>query len=169
MFFSFYNYQRLQANSFPLSKAKQTKKHFETFALQPSCDMTFHNTAPNRLAVYKEKESGLKVYGGRIHIFNKEGTTVLVRHYKGLILTLLAQEGYKVNHEEIAGTLLRMRTKPWDVRSLKLAKTVVDSCVICREARARKCQQIIGDFPREHTQPTRPFELTTVDLFGHKK
>ncbi|KAL1254332.1 hypothetical protein QQF64_016561 [Cirrhinus molitorella] len=35
-----------------------------------------------------------------------------------------------------------------------------------RKARARKCQQIMGDLPPERTTPSKPFEYTTVDLFG---
>lgn len=77
-----------------------------------------------------------------------------------------AQDAHKVNHEEVAGTLLRMREKVWVVRGRKVAKKVVNSCVTCRKARAKRCQQIMGDLPLEWIQPARPFEFTGVDLFG---
>lgn len=128
--------------------------------------VTFHDTTLNRLAVYKENKSGLLLCGGRIQFFNKEETAVPILPYEAWISTLLAQEAHKANHEEVAGTLLRMRKKAWVIRGRRLAKKVVDSCVICRKARVTKCQQIMGDLPLERTQPARPFEFTTVDLFG---
>lgn len=36
----------------------------------------------------------------------------------------------------------------------------------CRKARAKKCQQIMGDPPPERVSPARPFEHTTVGFFG---
>ncbi|KAB5567602.1 hypothetical protein PHYPO_G00234660 [Pangasianodon hypophthalmus] len=77
-----------------------------------------------------------------------------------------AQEAHNANHEEIAGTLLRMRKTAWVIKGRKLAQKIVDNCVTCRKARARKCQQIMSDLPPERITPARPFEYTTVDLFG---
>ena len=146
--------------------AEECEDSFRDICLAAQEGVTFHATTLNRLVVYKEKKSGLLVCGGRIRIFNKEETAVPILPYEAWILTLLAQEAHKANHEEVAGTLLRMRKKAWVVRGRKVAKKIVDSCVICRKARARRCQQIMGDLPLERTQPARPFEFTTVDLFG---
>ncbi|GAA6087262.1 uncharacterized protein LOC120473342 [Tachysurus ichikawai] len=55
-----------------------------------------------------------------------------------------------------------MRKRAW----VKLAKERVDNCVECRKARAKRCQQIMSDLPFERITPARPFEYTTVDLFG---
>lgn len=38
--------------------------------------------------------------------------------------------------------------------------------VFCKKARARRCQQMMGDPPQERTRPAAPFEFTAVDLFG---
>ena len=70
------------------------------------------------------------------------------------------------NHEGIAGTLLRMRKKAWVIKGRRIAKQVVDSCVVCRKNRAKQCQQIMSDLPPERTGPALPFEFTTMDLFG---
>lgn len=155
------------------NKAKQAvlsagehKDAFRDLCLAAQEGVTFQDTTLNRLAVFKEKESGLLVCGGRIQIFNEEGITVPILSYEAWISTLLAQEAHKVNHEEIAGTLLRMRKKAWVVRGRKLAKKVVDNCVVCRKSRARRYQQVMGVLPPERTQPARPFEFKTVDLFG---
>lgn len=128
--------------------------------------VTFHDTTLSRLAVYKEEETGLLVCGGRIQIFNEEKTAVPILPFESWVSTLLAQEAHEANHEEIAGTLLRMRKRAWIVKGRRLAKRVVDSCVTCRKARAKKCQQIMSDLPPERTNVARPFEFTTLDLFG---
>ncbi len=106
------------------------------------------------------------VCGGRIQIFNEDETAVPILPHEAWISTLLAKEAHEANHEEIAGTLLRMRKKAWVVKGRRLAKKVVDSCVICRKARVRKCRQIMGNLPTERSEPARPFEFVTVDLFG---
>ncbi|XP_059192192.1 uncharacterized protein LOC131974080 [Centropristis striata] len=59
-----------------------------------------------------------------------------------------------------------MRRKAWVVRGRKLAQKIVDNCVTCKKAKARRCQQIMGDLPSERITPANPFEYTTVDLFG---
>ncbi len=59
-----------------------------------------------------------------------------------------------------------MRRVAWVVKGRRLAKRVVESCVICRKARAKKCKQIMSDLPPERIGPAAPFEFVTVDLFG---
>ena len=71
-----------------------------------------------------------------------------------------------MSHDRVAGTLLKMRKRAWVIRGRRIAQKVVDGCMICRKAKARKCQQVIGDLPPERTKPAAPFEFTTIDLFG---
>ncbi|GAA6075579.1 uncharacterized protein LOC123723901 [Tachysurus ichikawai] len=127
---------------------------------------TFQNTTLNRLSVYRDEETGLLVCRGRFQIFDEDKTAVPILPYEAWISTLLAQEAHSANHEEIAGTLLRMRKRAWVIKGRKLAKERVDNCVECRKARAKRCQQIMSDLPFERIIPARPFEYTTVDLFG---
>ncbi|KAJ8006705.1 hypothetical protein DPEC_G00109990 [Dallia pectoralis] len=127
---------------------------------------TFQDTTLNRLAVYRDGVTGLLVCGGRFQIFNDDETAVPILPYEAWISTLLAHEAHGANHEEIAGTLLRMRKKAWVIKGRRLAKKIVDNCVVCRKARARKCQQIMSDLPSERITPAKPFQYTTVDLFG---
>lgn len=126
----------------------------------------FQDATLNRLAVYKDTKTGLLVCGGRFQIFDDDKTTVPILPCDAWVSSLLAQEAHNANHEEIAGTLLRMRKKAWVTRGRKLAQKIVDSCVICRKTRAKKCQQIMSDLPSERITPARPFEFTTLDLFG---
>lgn len=53
-----------------------------------------------------------------------------------------------------------------DHKREKNCETIFGGCLICRKARARKCQQIMVSLPLERTEPALPFEFTTVDLFG---
>ncbi|XP_061896161.1 uncharacterized protein LOC133645296 [Entelurus aequoreus] len=103
---------------------------------------------------------------GRIQIFNEDETAVPVLPFEAWVSTLLAQESHDANHEGVAGTLLRMRKTAWIIKGRRIAKKVVDSCIVCRKNRAKKCQQIMADLPPERTTPAAPFEFTTMDLFG---
>lgn len=134
--------------------------------LAAQMEVVLPDTTLSRLAVVREENTGLLLCGGRFQIFNKEKTAVPVLPCTSWVSTLLAQEAHKANHEEIAGTLLRMRRKAWVVRGRKLAQKIVDNCVICRRLKARRCQQIMSDLPSERITPANPFEYTTVDLFG---
>ncbi|XP_008290792.1 uncharacterized protein LOC103365200 [Stegastes partitus] len=62
-----------------------------------------------------------------------------------------------------------MRKRAWVSKGRRLAKQVVDSCVVCRKIRAKQCEQIMSDLPPERTTPAYPFEFTTMDLFGPYK
>lgn len=128
--------------------------------------IVFPDTTLSRLAVYKDVNSGLLVCGGRIQMFNEDKTAVPVLPFEALVSSLLAQESHKANHEGVAGTLLRMRKKAWVIKGRRLAKKMVDSCVVCRKNKAKQCQQIMADLPPERTGPAAPFEFTTMDLFG---
>lgn len=66
----------------------------------------------------------------------------------------------------MAATLLKMRKKGWVIQGRRIAKKVVENCLICNKFKARRCQQIMGDLPPERTEPAAPFEFTAVDLFG---
>ncbi|KAJ8011820.1 hypothetical protein DPEC_G00062230 [Dallia pectoralis] len=126
----------------------------------------FSDTTLSRLAVYKDVNSGLLVCGGRIQAFQDDKTAVPVLPFDAWVSTLLAQESHKANHEGVAGTLLRMRMKAWVIKGRRLAKKMVDSCVVCRKNKAKQCKQIMADLPLERTGPAAPFEFTTMDLFG---
>lgn len=126
----------------------------------------FQNSTLCRLAMYKDGESGLLMCGGRIQFFNEDKAAIPIIPHDAWISTLLAHEAHNANHDEIAGTLLRMRKNAWVVKARRLAKKTVDKCVISRKARAKICKQIMGDLPLERTEPARPFEITAVDLFG---
>jgi len=79
---------------------------------------------------------------------------------------LLTREAHNAVHDGVAGTLLKVRKKAWIIRGRKLAQKVVDGCINCRKAKAKICQQMMGDLPTERTEPACPFEFTTVYLFG---
>lgn len=99
-------------------------------------------------------------------MFNEDRTAVPALPYEEWLSTLLAEEAHKVNHEGVAGTFLRMRRRAWVIKGRRLAKKMVDSCVICQKNKSKQCQQIISDLPPERSSPAAPFEFTTMDLFG---
>lgn len=138
----------------------------EDLFLSAQDDVTFPDTTLSRLAVFKDVDSGLLVCGGRIQMFNEDETAVPVLPFEAWVSTLLAQESHEANHEGVAGTFLQMRKTAWVIKGRRIAKKIVDSCIICRKNRAKLCQQIMADLPPERTSPAAPFEFTTMDLFG---
>ncbi|XP_039513360.1 uncharacterized protein LOC120468822 [Pimephales promelas] len=145
---------------------REQEDALEDLFLAAQENVIFSDTTLSRLAVYKDENSGLFVCGGRIQIFNEDKTAVPILPYNTYVSTLLAQEAHQVNHEGVAGTLLRMRRKAWIIKGRRLAKKSVDCCVTCKKARSKQCQQIMGDLPPERSEPAGPFEFTTLDLFG---
>lgn len=111
--------------------------------------MAFSHTTLSRLAVYKDINSRLLDCGGRFQTFNEDKTAVPVLPFEAEVSTVLAEESHKANHEGMAGTLLRMRKKALIIKGRRLAKKMVDSCVVCRKNKAKQCQQIMADLPLE--------------------
>ncbi|KAJ8378393.1 hypothetical protein AAFF_G00242810 [Aldrovandia affinis] len=128
--------------------------------------MSLPTTTINRLVVYKEEDSGLLKCKGRVPVWDGVEAAVPVLPHGSWISTLLAREAHERSHEGVAGTLLQMRKKAWVLQGRRIAKKVVDSCVLCRKERARRCRQVMSDLPPERTTPALPFAYTTLDLFG---
>ena len=104
--------------------------------------------------------------GGRIQTFREDHGAVPLLLFQAWISTRLARAAHSEGHDGLAGTLLRMRKKAWVVKGRIIAQKVVDKCVICKKAKARTCQQIMGSLPEERLSPAAPFQFTSVDLFG---
>ncbi|XP_023808028.1 uncharacterized protein LOC111946916 [Oryzias latipes] len=129
-------------------------------------NMVLPATTTDRLVVYKNEESGLLVCGGRIQVFRKNKVGVPILPHDAWVSTLLAREAHNQNHEGIAATLLRLRTKAWVIKGRRIVKRVVDDCLICRKEKSKNCQQIMSSLPPERIEPAAPFQFTTIDLFG---
>lgn len=145
---------------------KEQEDALKDLFLSAQENVSFPNTTLNRLVVYKDENTGILLCGGRIQIFNEDKAAVPILPCNAYVSILLAQEAHEVNHEGVAGTLLKMRKKAWVVKGRRLAQKIVDRCVICRKVRARQCQQVMADLPPERVQPAAPFEFTTLDMFG---
>ena len=116
--------------------------------------------------VFKDQTSGLLMCGGRIQTFRDDHRAVPLLPFQAWISTLLAREAHSEGHDGVAGTLLWMRKRAWVIRGRIIAQKVVDKCVVCKKAKARACQQIMGDLPEERSSPSAPFQFMSVDLFG---
>ncbi|KAJ8260443.1 hypothetical protein GJAV_G00182210 [Gymnothorax javanicus] len=128
--------------------------------------VTFPTTTIDRLVVFKEEEIGLLVCGGRVQAFKEDRVGVPLLPYSAWVTTLLVREAHSKGHEGVAATLLKVRKRAWVIKGRRIAQKVIETCVICKKARARRCQQVMGDLPQERTGPASPFEFTAVDLFG---
>lgn len=81
-------------------------------------------------------------------IFKENEVGVLILPYDAWVSTLLAQEAHNWSHDGVAGTLLKIRRKAWVIRRRRIAQKVVDCCLVCRNATARKCQQVLEELYR---------------------
>lgn len=115
--------------------------------------------------VFKDKVTGLLVCGGRNQVFAEDKSEVPLMSYGAWISMLIAREAHNVNHDSVAGTLLRMRKKDWVIQGRRLAKKIIDSCVTYRKIKAKHCRQVMSEWTPERVSPSNPFELTSVDLF----
>ena len=145
---------------------KERKAAFQDLCLAAQEGVTFPVTTLNRLVVSREEVSGLLKCHGRVQAITQGETGVPLVPYNAWISTLLTREAHEANHEGVAGTLLRVRSKAWVVLGPRIARNVIDSCMHCRKAKARMCKQVMSELPLERTEPAAPFEFTTLDLFG---
>ncbi len=145
---------------------KERKAAFRDLCLAAQKGVTFPMTTLNRLVVSKDEASGLLICHGRVQAITQGGTGVPLIPYNAWVSTLLTREAHKSNHEGVAGTLLRVRSKAWVVLGPRIARNVIDSCMHCRKTKARMCKQVMSELPLERTEPAAPFEFTSLDLFG---
>lgn len=102
------------------------------------------------------------VCGGRVQNFEKDNVSVPILPAEAWVAMLLARKAHSESHDGVAGTLLKMRRKAWVIKGRRIAQKVVDNCIICRKARAKKCQQVMSDLLPKRIEPAAPFKFTTV-------
>lgn len=145
---------------------KEREDAFLDLCLAAQQGVTFPVTTLNRLVVSRDESSGVLRCYGRVQVVTQRETGVPLVPYSAWISTLLTREAHEANHEGIAGTLLRVRSKAWVVQGPRIARNVIDSCMHCRKTKARMCKQMMSELPPERTGPAAPFEFTALDLFG---
>lgn len=139
---------------------------FQDLALAAQDCVEFRNTTLDRLVAQREEKTGLLLCEGRIQHWDEDRTAVPLIPGQSWLATLLARAAHEENHEGVATTLLRTRRKAWIIQGRRTVKRVLNNCVTCKKRRAKMCQQIMSDLPPERTKRARPFEYTTLDLFG---
>ncbi len=145
---------------------RELETAFQDLCLAAQKGVTFPVTTLDRLVVSRDEASGLPRCHGRVQAITQGETGVPLVPYKAWISTLLTREAHGANHEGVAGTLLRVRSKAWVVQGPRVARNVIDSCMHCRKTGAKMCRQVMSDLPLERTEPAAPFEFTTLDLFS---
>lgn len=146
--------------------AEERAEAFQDLALAAQVGVKFNDSTLNRLVVYKDKNTGILLCGGRVQSWVEDGRSVPLIPYHSWLATLLTREAHELNHEGVAATLLRTRKKAWIVQGRRTAQKVVNNCVTCRKQKGKMCQQMMSDLPPERSQRANPFAYTTLDLFG---
>lgn len=116
----------------------------------------FRDTILDRLVVQKDEGTGLLLCGGRSQCWEEDQIAVPVILCQSWLATLLAREAYEENHEGVASTLLCTRRKAWIIQGQRTVKRVLYDCVTCKKQKAKMCQQVMSDLPKEHTRRASP-------------
>ena len=59
-----------------------------------------------------------------------------------------------------------VREQFWIINARKVARSVVNNCIVCKRFRFKAIVPIMGNLPKERLTPGTPFEITGVDLAG---
>ena len=84
----------------------------------------------------------------------------------GDLAHLYMKAAHEKAHRGRDATLASFRERFWTPSGSKLAKSVVNSCLICRRENASLLGQEMGGLPIERMTPSPPFTFTMLDLFG---
>ena len=136
-----------------LKKKKAVKKTSSLLELNPFLD-----------------ENQLLRVGGRIENFNVPFETkhsiILPKKHPFTIKIVRAFHEH-LNHMGTDFVLSHMRQYYWPIRGREMVKKISQSCIKCREEKARPCSQLMGNVPKERLEPFKPaFTHTAVDFFG---
>lgn len=103
---------------------RQFKTAFQDQCLAAQRGVKFPVTTLNRLVAI------------RVQAIARGEAGVPLVPYNTWISTLLTREAHDANHEGVAGTLLRVRSKAWVVQGPRIARNIIDSCMHCYKAKA---------------------------------
>lgn len=126
-----------------------------TFSLQPKKGKPSQTFVLSRLALTRDSNTGLLLGGGRFQFFGDDKTAVPILPHSSWISTLLAREAHKVNHEESAGTLLRMRKKVWVTKPEDRAEDRQRLCDVL-EGQSKEVSADHGRPPVRAADPSQP-------------
>ncbi|XP_074655630.1 uncharacterized protein LOC141909143 [Tubulanus polymorphus] len=82
------------------------------------------------------------------------------------ISKLIVEHQHRCGHPGVAATTAKVRRGFWIIGLNRLAKSVVRSCLFCREMCAKVEDQHMADLPSIRLNPSPPFQHTACDLFG---
>ena len=84
----------------------------------------------------------------------------------GDLARLCMKAAHEKAHRGRDATLASFREHFWTPSGSKLAKSVVNKCIVCRRENASLLGQEMGGLPVERLTPSPPFTFTMLDLFG---
>ena len=86
---------------------------------------------------------------------------------KHMFTTLVMMQSHVLaNHGGRDSTLARFRQKFWTPNASKVAKSIVQSCQLCKIRIPKLLSQKMGMLPSERSKPAPPFTYTMLDYFG---
>ncbi|XP_051165714.1 uncharacterized protein LOC127284362 [Leptopilina boulardi] len=115
-------------------------------------------------------ENGILRVGGRLKhadLDNDQIHPILIPKRHPFTILLIRDAHLNMKHAGTNATLYNLRQKYWIIDGRLAVCQVVTSCVICRKARPREINYVMGNLPRVRVSVARPFENVGVDFCGH--
>ena len=76
------------------------------------------------------------------------------------------RRAHRHGHRGRDATLAKFREKYWVPQGSKLARKVTHNCQLCKIRQAKLLQEVMGQLPEAHLQPSPPFTHVMLDMFG---
>lgn len=112
---------------------------------------------------------GVLRVGGRLQAtelsFEQKNPAILPYNHE--VTKLLIQWLHLSNiHAGPQALLAIAREKYWIIKGKTMAKTNVDTCILCNPAKPKLLEQVIGSLPKDRVTAGRVFQTTGIDYAG---
>lgn len=114
-------------------------------------------------------ENDLIRVGGRLShadIPLEQKFPILLPSHNHVVKLRLLKEHIRLEHAGPQTVLSNIRLQYWPLNGLKEIKKISYNCAICYKFKAKNCQQIMSDLPKDRVVPSRPFSKAAVDFGG---
>lgn len=114
-------------------------------------------------------KSGVLRVGGRIHNskFSYDKKHPMLLHSKHrLAILIFENEHVRLMHAGPQLLLASVRESFWIVNARNLARSLPNTCIVCKRFKGKTLQPLMGNLPHQRLTPGIPFETTGVDFAG---
>lgn len=137
---------------------KQAQKSFQT---------TAEFKKSKTLTPFVDKDGIVRV-GGRVEkaVISYDNRHPAILPYNHWLSKLVVMRQHQYGHPGVATTSAKVRRRFWIIGVSRIAKSIINKCIYCKETRAKVESPYMADLPQVRVQPSPPFYNIALDLFG---